>query len=210
MAGPGDNTRAKPKSGSEADAFKRAVTVCMRAIAGDQLEVAIRVTSSLPVVAERSMYWGNGLYRTPTNPSRITDMRGGHNERGVDAGARTWYFAEGDARNFWTFLAVANPTDTPATVTGPGVLDVAVWRQAASMTVHIVNFTNPMMMKGPLRELIPVGAQQVRVRLPAAARVTGLRLLTAGSEPTWREENGWIALTVPQVVDHEVVAIDLG
>jgi cobalamin biosynthesis protein CobT len=40
MAGPGDNTRAKAKTGSEADSFKRAVTVCMRAIAGDHdLEV---------------------------------------------------------------------------------------------------------------------------------------------------------------------------
>ena len=41
MAGPGDNTRNKSKTGSEADSFKRAVTVCMRAIAGDKdLEVA--------------------------------------------------------------------------------------------------------------------------------------------------------------------------
>jgi cobaltochelatase CobT len=41
MAGPGDNTRNRPKTGSEADSFKRAVTVCMRAISGDnELEVA--------------------------------------------------------------------------------------------------------------------------------------------------------------------------
>ncbi|PBB96942.1 cobaltochelatase subunit CobT [Mesorhizobium sp. WSM3862] len=40
MAGPGDNTRNKPKNGSEADSFKRAVIVCMRAVAGDKdLEV---------------------------------------------------------------------------------------------------------------------------------------------------------------------------
>lgn len=40
MAGPGDNTRNKSKTGAEADGFKRAVTVCMRAIAGDKdLEV---------------------------------------------------------------------------------------------------------------------------------------------------------------------------
>ncbi|MBU0583065.1 MAG: cobaltochelatase subunit CobT [Alphaproteobacteria bacterium] len=41
MAGPGDNTRNRPKTGSEADSFKRALTVCMRAISGDnELEVA--------------------------------------------------------------------------------------------------------------------------------------------------------------------------
>jgi len=41
MAGPGDNTRAKAKPGSEADSFKRAISVCMRAISGDRdMEVA--------------------------------------------------------------------------------------------------------------------------------------------------------------------------
>jgi cobaltochelatase CobT len=41
MAGPGDNTRNRPKGGSDTDAFKRAVTVCVRAIAGDnEMEVA--------------------------------------------------------------------------------------------------------------------------------------------------------------------------
>lgn len=41
MAGPGDNTRNKSKAGSEVDSFKRAVTVCMRSISGDnELEVA--------------------------------------------------------------------------------------------------------------------------------------------------------------------------
>jgi hypothetical protein len=31
-----------------------------------------------------------------------------------------------------------------------------------SMTVHLVNLTNPMMMKGPVREVIPISSQQVR------------------------------------------------
>ncbi|MGN6769949.1 MAG: cobaltochelatase subunit CobT [Rhizobiaceae bacterium] len=41
MASAGDNIRAKPKAGGETDALKRAVSVCMRAIAGDHdLEVS--------------------------------------------------------------------------------------------------------------------------------------------------------------------------
>ena len=42
MAGPGDNTRDRPEDGlGSRTAFKRALTVCMRAIAGDnELEVA--------------------------------------------------------------------------------------------------------------------------------------------------------------------------
>ena len=59
----------------------------------------------------------------------------------------------------------ATNEEPPVTVTGPGVLDVTVWRQKDSLTVHLVNLTNPMMMKGPIRELIPVGEQTVRLRL---------------------------------------------
>ena len=47
------------------------------------------------------------------------------------------------------------------------------------MTVHLVNLTNPMMMKGPLRELIPVGPERVRIRLPAGTRARRVQLLTA-------------------------------
>lgn len=50
-------------------------------------------------------------------------------------------------------------------------LDVAVWRQKGSMTFHLVNLTNPMMMKGPFRELLPVGEQRIRVQLPPNAKV---------------------------------------
>ena len=54
------------------------------------------------------------------------------------------------------------------------------------MTVHLVNLTNPMMMKGPFRELIPVGEQQVVVRLPAGAKATKVHLLVAGARPARR------------------------
>ena len=40
---------------------------------------------------------------------------------------------------------------SPVEVEGLGLLDVSVWRQRESITVHLVNLTNPMMMKGPLR-----------------------------------------------------------
>ncbi|ESY81654.1 cobalt chelatase [Mesorhizobium sp. LNHC221B00] len=50
MAGPGDNTRNKSKTGSEADTFKRAVTVCMRAIAGDK-EMEVGFAKDRPALA---------------------------------------------------------------------------------------------------------------------------------------------------------------
>jgi cobaltochelatase CobT len=50
MAGPGDNTRSKPKTGSEADSFKRAITVCMRAISNDK-DMEITFAKDKPALA---------------------------------------------------------------------------------------------------------------------------------------------------------------
>ncbi|BCH21941.1 cobaltochelatase subunit CobT [Mesorhizobium sp. L-8-3] len=68
MAGPGDNTRNKPKNGTDTDAFKRAVTVTMRAIAGDN-EMEIAFAKDRPALA------GNRarLPELPKKPSK-TDI----------------------------------------------------------------------------------------------------------------------------------------
>jgi hypothetical protein len=90
------------------------------------------------------------------------------------------------------------------------VLDVALWRQRDSLTVHLVNLTNPMMMKGPIREFIPVGEQRVRVRLPAGATVRGVQFLVGREPARSSQAAGWLEVSVPSILDHEVVAIDLG
>ncbi|MEP7342461.1 MAG: alpha-amylase family protein [Acidobacteriota bacterium] len=95
------------------------------------------------------------------------------------------------------------------TVTGPGLLDVTVWRQKESMTVHLVNLTNPMMMKGPFRELIPITEQRVRVRLPQGQKAGKVQLLVSGKPVRADESAGYLAVTVPTILAHEVVAIDL-
>ena len=106
--------------------------------------------------------------------------------------------------------AVAWATDesAPLSVQGKGVLDVSIWEQKNSMTVHLVNLTNPMMMKGPLREVIPLSRQVVRIRVPEGRRVKIARLLAAGTDVHYREENGAIVIEVPAIDIHEVVALD--
>jgi hypothetical protein len=89
-----------------------------------------------------------------------------------------------------------------------GVVDVAVWRQKNSMTVHLVNLTNPMMMKGPFRELFPVDAK-VNIKIPGNKRVTGVHLLMSGNKPAFENKGGMITLNVPKISDHEIVALDL-
>lgn len=96
----------------------------------------------------------------------------------------------------------------PLTVTGPGVLDISVWTQQDSMTVHLVNLTNPMMMKGPIREIIPIGAQRVTVQIPHDRRLTRAHLLVAHKPIPYRLRNRTVELDVPNVALHEVVALD--
>jgi hypothetical protein len=135
--------------------------------------------------------------------------------------ARVAYIPWDIDRTFWDVMAVdhlrllrnvitwAANEPAPAIVEGAGIIDVTVWRQKDSMTVHLVNLTNPMMMKGPLREVIPVGAQRVRITLPEGTRARKVELLTAGSSPAVQTADGVLTLTVPSVDVHEVIAIDL-
>ena len=95
------------------------------------------------------------------------------------------------------------------TVTGAGMIDVTVWQQKNSMTVHLVNLTNPMLMKGPIRELILISEQKVRVRLPRDKKVGKVQLLVSG-KPIRAEASGeYLLVTVPTILAHEVIAIDL-
>ena len=65
-----------------------------------------------------------------------------------------------------------------------------------------------MMMKGPVREPIPVGEQRVRLRLPAGVQAKELRLLVADTAPGFRQTGEWLETTIPAILVHEVVAID--
>ncbi len=124
-------------------------------------------------------------------------------------------------RTFWEIMGVdhgkllrnaidwAANEELPVQVTGPGVLDVTAWRQKNSMTVHLVNLTNPMMMKGPFRELLPVGEQKVRVRIPGNSRVKKVHGLVSGATLNHRLDGQRVVFTVPSILDHEVVALDL-
>lgn len=124
-------------------------------------------------------------------------------------------------RTFWEVLDVdhakllrnavlwATNEPAPVTVEGKGILDISIWSQKSSITVHLVNLTNPMMMKGPVREVIPITSQRVRVRIPHGRRVAKAHLLVAGVAAQYSTEGETILVDVPSINVHEVVAFDL-
>ncbi len=134
---------------------------------------------------------------------------------------RVAYFPGDIDRTFWQIMSVdhgkllrntilwALNENQDVTVEGPGVIDITVWRQQSSIAVHLVNLTNPMMMKGPFRELIPVDLK-VSIQIPEGTKIKGVKLLVKGQNPKYEVSNGKVVLDVPQVSDHEIVALDLG
>jgi len=133
---------------------------------------------------------------------------------------RVVYFPGDLDRTFWQVLAVdhgmllrnavewATNEAPPVKVEGPGILDVAVWEQKASMTLHLVNLTNPMMWKGPVREIVPVAGQKIALRIPSDRRIRRVHLLVAARDVPYRAEGDTIYLETPSIGLHEVVAVD--
>ena len=136
-------------------------------------------------------------------------------------GGRVAYFPFDIDRTFWEVLCAdhlkmmrntvlwANNEAPVVEVEGPGLLDVTVWRNSRSMTIHLVNLTNPMAMKGPYRDFFPVGPLKVRINLPGEIREGLAGLLVAGKGVEASRSGSGLTITVPSILDHEVVAIDL-
>jgi len=134
---------------------------------------------------------------------------------------RVVYFPFDLDRTFWEVLAsdhgqlirnaVAWATNEPQplTVEGRGVIDVSLWMQKDSMTAHLVNLTNPMMMKGPIREVIPAPPQTVAIRVPEGRSVRRVQLLVSGKTAGIKQDANVIRLQIPSIELHEVVAVDL-
>jgi Hypothetical glycosyl hydrolase 6/Beta-galactosidase trimerisation domain len=134
---------------------------------------------------------------------------------------RVVYFPFDLDRTFWEFLANDHGTvlknavawagrgEQPLTVTGKGLIDVSLWQQKGSITAHMVNLTNPMAMKGPVRELIPSPPQRVSVRIPKGKQVKAVKFLVSASPARYRMVNGAVEVEVPAIELNEAVAIDL-
>ena len=176
-----------------------------RASFGSPLLTAIPQYPSLPM---EKNYW----------PVKHTDIPGIY-FREVGKG-RVVYFPWDIDRVYWEVMVddhgrlLRNAIDwalnaeRPVTVSGPGVLDVTVWKQKDSMTVHMVNLTNPMMMRPSFREMIPVGPQHVKLQLPPGKRAGKVQFLVSTAAPQVQQSGGTLVLEVPSIVSHEVIAVD--
>ncbi len=96
----------------------------------------------------------------------------------------------------------------PVEVLGPGLLDVNAYRQPGRYVIHLVNLSHPRAWKGPLDELTPLPEQQVILRVPEAQRLRRARLLVNGQAVPVETRAEGAAVTVPVILDHEVVVVE--
>jgi Hypothetical glycosyl hydrolase 6/Beta-galactosidase trimerisation domain len=97
----------------------------------------------------------------------------------------------------------------PLRSTGAGFFDITAWQQSNSMTVHLVNMTNPMAMRPNVHTLIPSPPQHVEIDLPLGRRVRKAQLLVKEQDLVVEQNGKTVSFTVPSVLDYEVVAMDL-
>lgn len=87
-------------------------TIDVSADVGGEKDVSTSLHSSVPVVAERPMYF---KYARAASTGVEAEWDGGHDSLGANAPGGTWYFAEGTTRwGFVTYIAVMNPSDAEA------------------------------------------------------------------------------------------------
>jgi hypothetical protein len=95
----------------------------------------------------------------------------------------------------------------PVTIEGDGVIEAFAWETEAGFAVHILNYTNPAMHRGWIREFFPIGKQRVRMALPAGRRVARVELLRAEKDVPFTVGAGAVEFTIPRVLDYEVAAL---
>jgi hypothetical protein len=107
-------------------------------------------------------------------------------------------------QNSIRWVAGANP---PVTIQGDGVIETFAWETQAGFAVHVLNYTNPAMHRGWIRNFYPIGSQKVRMSLPQDRQVTRVELLRANTNIPFTVGAGAIEFTVPRVLDYEVAAL---
>lgn len=149
-----------------------------------------------------------------------TDIPEVYLREGESGSGRVVYVPGDLERTFWEVMAVDHLVllknligwalgEAPVVdVGGAGVVDVAAWEQKDSMTVHLVNLTNPMLLKASMREIFATGPLEVSIRLPEGKTARAVKLLASGKTPRTESADGMVKVTVDSIQDFEVIVVD--
>jgi hypothetical protein len=95
----------------------------------------------------------------------------------------------------------------PVEIEGRGFIEVFAWETQPGFAVHVLNYTNPNVHRGWVREFYPIGEQKVRMKLPSGRGIKRVELLRAGKDIPFKVRDGAVEFTIPSVEDYEVAAL---
>ncbi len=106
----------------------------------------------------------------------------------------------------WVTNETANET-APVSITGDGMAEIFAWRTQPGYAIHVLNYSNPELMRGWFTYAYPLGPQKVRVTLPSGAGISRIKLLRAGRDVPFSKDGQTIEFVIPSITDYEVAAL---
>ena len=94
-------------------------------------------------------------------------------------------------------------------VDGSGFIEMFCWETSPGYAVHLLNYSNPDAQHGWLQSTIPLGAQQIAMKLPAGIGAKSVELLKAETTVPHQLEDQILHFTIPTVGDYEIAAITI-
>ena len=99
-------------------------------------------------------------------------------------------------------------------LTGDGLVEAFAWKTEAGYALHVLNYNNPNLHRGWIRKHYPVGAQAVRMAIPAGVEVGAVSLLRAERDRFAFDPDGirdmWTSATAVAGTDASMDALLLG
>ena len=92
-------------------------------------------------------------------------------------------------------------------VDGPGLIEAFAWETEPGYALHLLNYTNPNMTHGAIRNIYPLGPQQVRFRVNGGRGIKTVRALRAGTALKFQQQRETVTIELPGIGDCEVVAL---
>jgi hypothetical protein len=97
----------------------------------------------------------------------------------------------------------------PVRLRGPGIVAVDPYWQGDRIVVHLVNHSVPGDHRRAVTEFLPLGPHELDIAVPADGRAWNARARVAGTALECRRTaDDQLRVTVPQIVDHEVVVLE--
>jgi hypothetical protein len=93
-------------------------------------------------------------------------------------------------------------------VEAKGVIDLALRRSEDRLVVLVNNLTNPMMMKGPIREVFPIGPVTLSIAIPAGRSVDQVRLGSSGESLRHQSGDGRVTVTLAELATLDAIQVD--